>query len=302
MIGIPATAGALSAGQAVAQGATSQNGLKATVKSSHVALGQDVVVTGSAPSSDAGQTVELEYAGAGQRSWTELTSSTIGGDGRYRLAAPVRHSGLVFVRAPASTSTLIGNAQADTASASPSEHISVAPSLRLRPRSITVLGSRSVNIDGRLLPGVAGRKVRLEARTGGGWQVLSTARTGSRGAFDLVYAAGSPGRQQLRVRFVGDRLNSRTIAPAGQLSVFGQSVASWYDDAGSTACGFHAYYGVANLSLPCGTQVAFLSGGRSVTATVDDRGPYVSGREWDLNQNTAAALGFDGVGTVWSSQ
>ena len=23
---------------------------------------------------------------------------------------------------------------------------------------------------------------------------------------------------------------------------------------------------------------------------------------WDLNQNTAAALGFDGVGTVWATQ
>jgi len=28
-------------------------------------------------------------------------------------------------------------------------------------------------------------------------------------------------------------------------------------------------------------------------------GPYVEGRDWDLNQNTAAALGFGGVGTVW---
>jgi rare lipoprotein A (peptidoglycan hydrolase) len=38
-----------------------------------------------------------------------------------------------------------------------------------------------------------------------------------------------------------------------------------------------------------------------VTAVVDDRGPYVGGREWDLNQNTARALGFGGVGTVWST-
>ena len=38
-----------------------------------------------------------------------------------------------------------------------------------------------------------------------------------------------------------------------------------------------------------------------MTATVDDRGPYVGGRTWDLNQNTAAALGFGGVGTVWAS-
>jgi rare lipoprotein A (peptidoglycan hydrolase) len=44
-----------------------------------------------------------------------------------------------------------------------------------------------------------------------------------------------------------------------------------------------------------------MNGGRTVTAVVDDRGPYVGGRQWDLNQNTAGALGFGGVGTVWSS-
>ncbi len=42
-------------------------------------------------------------------------------------------------------------------------------------------------------------------------------------------------------------------------------------------------------------------GSRTVTAVVDDRGPYVGGRDWDLNQNTAAALGLIGVQTVWST-
>ena len=88
---------------------------------------------------------------------------------------------------------------------------------------------------------------------------------------------------------------------AGEITVYTPSTASWYDDAGTTACGFHAHYGVANLSLPCGTEVSFVHGGRKVTATVDDRGPYVGGREWDLNQNTAGALGFGGVAEVWSS-
>lgn len=76
------------------------------------------------------------------------------------------------------------------------------------------------------------------------------------------------------------------------------AVASWYYDAGETACGFHAHYGVANLSLPCGTHVSFEYEGRRVETIVDDRGPYVSGRTWDLNQNTAEALNFTGVGVV----
>ena len=86
------------------------------------------------------------------------------------------------------------------------------------------------------------------------------------------------------------------------MTVYRAAGASWYNDGGNTACGFHARFGVANRTLPCGTKVALRYNGRSVTATVDDRGPFVGGRDWDLNQSTAAALGFGGVGTVWSSQ
>jgi rare lipoprotein A (peptidoglycan hydrolase) len=103
------------------------------------------------------------------------------------------------------------------------------------------------------------------------------------------------------VGFTGDQHNAASWAHAGSVTAFRQSLASWYSDGGATACGFHAQYGVANRSLPCGTRVTFRIGGRSVNAVVDDRGPYVGGREWDLNQNIAAALGFGGVGMVWSS-
>jgi rare lipoprotein A (peptidoglycan hydrolase) len=78
-------------------------------------------------------------------------------------------------------------------------------------------------------------------------------------------------------------------------------LASWYYDGGNTACGWHAGYGVANKWLRCGTKVLFRYHGRSVTAMVDDRGPYISGRVWDLNQATAGALGFGGVDYVQSS-
>lgn len=78
------------------------------------------------------------------------------------------------------------------------------------------------------------------------------------------------------------------------------AVASWYYDEGDTACGFHAEYGVANKTLPCGTRVMLHYGGRSVIATVDDRGPFVYGRSYDLDQRTASALGMWGVATVYS--
>jgi rare lipoprotein A (peptidoglycan hydrolase) len=141
----------------------------------------------------------------------------------------------------------------------------------------------------------------LQARNGRRWATLGSARTRANGRFVVRSRLSDSGEQQLRVRFTGDRSNAAVSRSAGRVNVFRQSTASWYEDAGNTACGFHARYGVANLSLPCGTHVTFSYGGRTVTATVDDRGPYVGGREWDLNQNTAAALGFAGVATVWSS-
>ena len=75
-------------------------------------------------------------------------------------------------------------------------------------------------------------------------------------------------------------------------------LASWYSDAGQTASGFHAFYGVANRYLRFGTRVLFAYHGRSVLATVDDRGPYVSPRVWDLNERVAGVLGFSGVDVV----
>ena len=63
-----------------------------------------------------------------------------------------------------------------------------------------------------------------------------------------------------------------------------------------TACGY-AYtktiIGVAHRTLPCGTLVQFRNpaNGRTITVPVIDRGPYVSGRQWDLSGATCLALG-----------
>jgi rare lipoprotein A len=59
--------------------------------------------------------------------------------------------------------------------------------------------------------------------------------------------------------------------------------------------------GVANKTLPCGTLVTLRYDGRTVRVPVVDRGPYVPGREFDLTEATKQALGFGGVGQVWST-
>ena len=78
----------------------------------------------------------------------------------------------------------------------------------------------------------------------------------------------------------------------------GHHNASWYNDrSGRTASGMRVHYGVAHKTLPFGTriQVTNPSNGRSITAVVTDRGPFVKGRTLDVNQNVARALGFSGT-------
>jgi len=119
----------------------------------------------------------------------------------------------------------------------------------------------------------------------------------------LTAAAGgllvaAPGSQALSGQSA--RPHSRAAnPPAG----YRRRTASWYYDAGhQTACGFVARHGVANKKLPCGTHVKFWRAGYTVTAVVDDRGPYIAGRTWDLGQSTARALHFQGIGVgyVWA--
>lgn len=79
------------------------------------------------------------------------------------------------------------------------------------------------------------------------------------------------------------------------------AVASWYWEPQALAGGGYLRPDsmiVAHKSLPFGTRIQFSYRGRTCIATVMDRGPYVSGREFDLGPGTAKALGFDGVDTV----
>jgi|GEM_PF-800725 len=80
------------------------------------------------------------------------------------------------------------------------------------------------------------------------------------------------------------------------------SGASWYGPGfwgNRTACGQilrPATQGVAHKTLPCGSKVLIGFRGRFVITTVIDRGPFISGRTWDLTGATARSLRFDGVG------
>ncbi len=68
------------------------------------------------------------------------------------------------------------------------------------------------------------------------------------------------------------------------------AVASWFDDAESTACGTHFTFGFAHKTLPCGAKVRFCYR-RCVVGIREDAGPFVAGRDFDLNPTLRSALG-----------
>jgi hypothetical protein len=283
-----------------------QNGpsLQAKVWPRRLSLNHPVLVTGTAPASEAGHTAVLQAALTRTSSWRTVASGPIGSGGAFRMRTHLRHSGYVRVVEGSATATAATVAAAASAPVSPSapQRVLVRGRFQVASAARNVLGGGAVAVRGRLLPGISGRRVRLQGRFGGAWRTLGRSRTGAAGRFRIRAGAPSSLSRRLRVVFAGDAANTRTVRSAGRLTVYTADLASWYNDGGNTACGYHAGLGVANRTLPCGTKVRFLHGGRAVTATVDDRGPFVGGRNWDLNQNTAAALGFGGVGTVWVSQ
>ena len=86
---------------------------------------------------------------------------------------------------------------------------------------------------------------------------------------------------------------------------------SWYGPGfygNGGACGMYGAngldkgdIGVAHRTLPCGTRVTFRYNGRTVVTTVKDRGPYVSGRIFDMTKGLCEALGhcFTGGGVYY---
>ncbi len=283
-----------------------QTPLNLQVSPRRIRFGATVTMNGTAPASHAGRRVVLQTAATSRAPWRSLATATVSPSGGFHVRVKPRRSGLMRAveRSPAPAVAAVTTAGGAPTTAKPASPPAVTVGARFTParHQSAVLSTRPVHVGGTLLPAVAGRRVRLEAGSGRGWHTLGSARTTARGRYRLSVSPSAASGRRLRMVFGGDGGNARAVRPTGSVNVLHPALASWYQDAGNTACGFHAGLGVANRTLPCGTKVAFQYGGRTVTAVVDDRGPYAGGREWDLNQATASALGFAGVGAVWSSR
>jgi rare lipoprotein A len=181
--------------------------------------------------------------------------------------------------------------------------------LHVGHRQMNVLEGHRARITGHLLedghPGSPDLMVVLQRRAGKHWLTVARSHTRGGGRFAINYVAHTPRSETVRVRFPGDDLASSSTRRVGHLNVFRAVNASWYGGGGGLACGGEltsSTMGVANRTLPCGTLVDIRYGGRSVTVPVVDRGPFVAGREFDLTEATKRALGFEGVGEVWSTR
>lgn len=302
---LPSSAYALTSGQ-TGHRHHRRHVLRAWLLQDDLAYGRDTIVKGTTAAGVPRAAVTLQYRAARTRGWRPVAAGRAAADGHFTLHAPIDRSGVVRVIERAAERVDELGLTASLAGAGPIEEsrparVQVAAGFEIADGSIGGLAGSAKTIDGRLLPGAPGRLVRLLAGSGSNWTTLAQARTGRSGGFGLRFALPGGAVRALRVTFAGDRANRGATANAGNVVGFTASVASWYYDGGNTACGFHAHYGVANRTLPCGAHVTLSYGGRTVVTTVDDRGPYVAGRDYDLDQNTAAALGMYGVATVLAS-
>jgi hypothetical protein len=178
-------------------------------------------------------------------------------------------------------------------------------SFAVRHPVLNVLADHTSTIAGVLRPGLAGRMVTLQALGARGWSTLTSTHTGRAGRFRLPYTPHRAGSERVRLRFAGDASDLGAHRVLGRLNVYRLAGASWYGGGGGLACGGQltsTTMGVANKTLPCGSQVTLRYGERTVRVRVIDRGPYVAGREFDLTEATKRALGFGDTGQVWSTR
>jgi len=183
-----------------------------------------------------------------------------------------------------------------------------ARGVTLRVRPVALLG-RVVRFGGTVPSGQERETVSIQRRDPrAGWVTLVQTRSDGTGSYSASWRARSAGRLVVRALATPARSARRTATAAEArgvpLTVFRPARATYYGPGfyGSrTACGVRLTaqtLGVAHRSLPCGTRVAILYRGRTVTVPVIDRGPYANNADWDLTSATAQRVGLSATATI----
>jgi hypothetical protein len=180
--------------------------------------------------------------------------------------------------------------------------------VRVAAKKLNVRAGDRARVAGRIAPRTPGARLALQIRRDGRWTTVDRDRTGRYGGYVLRGPVRRTGSYAARVRLAGEAGVKREKRRLGRLNVYRWTHASWYGPGfygNLTGCGGRLGYsqlGVAHKWLPCGTRVTFRHRGRTVRVPVIDRGPYVSGREYDLTAATARRLGFSGHGAILTTR
>lgn len=177
-----------------------------------------------------------------------------------------------------------------------------ANGITITARAAALLRRRAV-ISGQA-PARVGQ-VRIEALGADGtWSAVATAAVRPKGTFSAAWRPRAVGAQRLRAVAGDGAAPAAEAPPQVAVTVYRPGVASWYGPGfygGRTACGVRlrrSTVGVAHRTLRCGSQVQLHYRGRTLVVPVIDRGPFITGRSWDLTKRTHALLGGGRAGLI----
>lgn len=159
-----------------------------------------------------------------------------------------------------------------------------------------------VSVTGAVPSGDAGDAVeidQLSAAPGSSWVPAAVVHAATNGSFAATVPTKNAGPLSIRAVLQGNQASSAAAsAPSVSVTVYRRSIATLYGPGfygKRTACGVilrRRTLGVANRTLPCGTEVQIYYNGSVITVPVIDRGPYAHHANWDLTMATGRALGM----------
>jgi len=270
-----------------------------------VGFGKRVTLRGKFP--DAPNTaIEIRFKRAGADAFRTVRTTKTGPRGGYNVRVKPRSTGHWRAEVASPQDLRVGEGQLAPGGIdleTGTQRIRVKSKTKARLARANVVRGAKARVKGRVLPATRGRKIVV--RVGG---KRYTTRTNAKGRFSRAFRVNAPGTKKVRVEAKGDRRAAGSKDRAGKVTGFRPAAASYYGPGfygNRTACGqtlTPGMLGVAHKTMPCGTKLKLMYGGRVVRVRVIDRGPYAGHREFDLTEATKRRIGFGSTGTVYSSR
>jgi rare lipoprotein A len=222
---------------------------------------------------------------------------------------------LVLALACLAPATMVGAMAASAQAQAPAGGVAIPPGTMAQMANPTdaMIGD-TVTFTGTLPPAAGHTVVVQRENRAGLWVQTATAAADANGAFTAQWQADHAGQFPLRA-LAATEATATALTPdpatspvatlaAPAVTIFRPAIATWYGPGffgRRMACGHKLRtntLGVANRTLPCGTEVALDFAGRTITVPVVDRGPYANHANWDLTQATARALSMSETETI----